>query len=179
MGRVIFRRVFDLHVLILDIQDTTRSAGNYKRFTVFAEMCMSALSGESTSLKVDIQETRKACYFILNYAVAFDNISYSLPLHCGEYNERYAQEVKQLREETGVSIMQCKRALEEAGGDMDAARKVLAEKSAAAAEKKADRELGAGVIASYVHGNGTAGASTSRSVDSSTGDRCVSPSYQL
>lgn len=66
--------------------------------------------------------------------------------------------IKSLREETGVSVMQCKKALEEAGGDMEAARKVLAEKSAAAAEKKADRELGAGTVAAYVHGNGATGA---------------------
>lgn len=66
--------------------------------------------------------------------------------------------IKALRESTGVSIMQCKKALEESNGDMDKAKAVLLEKSAAAAEKKADRELGAGTIGSYVHGNGMAGA---------------------
>ncbi len=55
--------------------------------------------------------------------------------------------IKQLRDETGVSIMQCKKALEEVGGDIEKARIVLKKKSGAAAEKKADRELGAGFLA--------------------------------
>jgi len=54
--------------------------------------------------------------------------------------------IKQLRDETGVSIMQCKKALEEVGGDIEKARIVLKKKSGAAAEKKADRELGAGFL---------------------------------
>lgn len=66
--------------------------------------------------------------------------------------------VKQLRNETGVSIMQCKKALEEAGGDMEQARIVLARKSGEVAAKKAERELGAGAVASYVHGSGDIGA---------------------
>ena len=59
--------------------------------------------------------------------------------------------IKQLRETTGVSVMQCKKALEEARGDLVAAEAILKERSGAAAFKKADRELGAGIIASYVH----------------------------
>ncbi len=55
--------------------------------------------------------------------------------------------IKQLRDETSVSVMQCKKALEEAGGDIEKARIILKKKSGAAAEKKADRELGAGFIA--------------------------------
>lgn len=55
--------------------------------------------------------------------------------------------IKQLRDETSVSIMQCKKALEEAGGDMEKARVILKKKSGAAASKKADRELGAGYLA--------------------------------
>ena len=54
--------------------------------------------------------------------------------------------IKQLRDETGVSVMQCKKALEEVGGDIEKARIVLKKKSGAAAEKKADRELGAGFL---------------------------------
>lgn len=54
--------------------------------------------------------------------------------------------IKQLRDETGVSIMQCKKALEEVDGDIEKARIVLKKKSGAAAEKKADRELGSGVL---------------------------------
>lgn len=56
------------------------------------------------------------------------------------------EQLKQLREETGVSVMQCKKALEEAGGDMEKARIILKKKSGDAAAKKADRELGAGAI---------------------------------
>lgn len=63
--------------------------------------------------------------------------------------------VKQLRDETGVSIMQCKKALEEAGGDVEKAKEVLRAVSAAAAEKKADRTLGAGVVQAYTHSNNT------------------------
>ena len=59
--------------------------------------------------------------------------------------------IKQLRNETGISVMQCKKALEEAGGDMEQARILLRKESANIAEKKSDRELGAGVVASYVH----------------------------
>ncbi|MBA3789519.1 elongation factor Ts [Patescibacteria group bacterium] len=65
--------------------------------------------------------------------------------------------VKVLRDKTGVSIMQCKKALEEAEGDMDKAEVILRKRSGAAADKKADRELGAGTIGSYVH-NGEIGA---------------------
>ena len=64
-----------------------------------------------------------------------------------------ADMIKALREETGVSVMQCKKALEEAGGDMDKARVALREIAAAQAEKKADRELGAGIVTSYIHSN--------------------------
>lgn len=49
--------------------------------------------------------------------------------------------------------MQCKKALEEAGGDMAKALEVLRTMSAATAEKKSDRTLGAGVIESYIHAN--------------------------
>lgn len=66
--------------------------------------------------------------------------------------------VKQLRDETNVAIMQCKKALEDAGGDMDKARMALRKKSAEIATKKADRTLGSGVIASYIHGNASVGA---------------------
>jgi elongation factor Ts len=67
--------------------------------------------------------------------------------------ETSADMVKVLRDETGVSVMQCKKALEEAGGDMDKAREALKVIAAAQAEKKADRTLGGGVVASYIHSN--------------------------
>ncbi len=66
--------------------------------------------------------------------------------------------VKELREQTQVSVMKCKEALEEAEGDVDKAAEILAEKSDAAAKKKAGRDLGAGVVASYIHSNNTVGA---------------------
>jgi len=64
-------------------------------------------------------------------------------------------EIKALRDETGVSVMQCKKALEEAGGDMEKAKVILRKQSAIAASKKADRTLGAGVATAYVHAGGT------------------------
>lgn len=65
--------------------------------------------------------------------------------------------IKALRERTGVSVMQCKKALEEAGGDLDRAAGLLRERALASAHKKADRELAAGVIGNYVH-DGAVGA---------------------
>jgi elongation factor Ts len=60
-------------------------------------------------------------------------------------------QIKSLRDETGVSVMQCKVALEEAGGDMEKARVILRKKGSEVASKKSDRTLGAGTIAAYVH----------------------------
>lgn len=68
------------------------------------------------------------------------------------------ERVKELRDLTGISIMQCRKALEEAGGDMEKAIILLKKQSKAIASKKSDRNLGAGVIASYIHGGGTVGA---------------------
>ena len=65
--------------------------------------------------------------------------------------------VKALRDKTGVSVMQCRKALEEAGGDVEKAEVILRKKSGAAADKKSDRELAAGAIGSYVH-DGAIGA---------------------
>lgn len=67
-------------------------------------------------------------------------------------------DIKQLRDETGVSIMQCKKALEEAAGDLEKAKVSLRKISAQVAAKKADRELGSGAVQTYVHaGNKVAG----------------------
>ena len=63
--------------------------------------------------------------------------------------------IKSLRDETGVSIMQCKKALEEAQGDIEKAKVILRKASAAIASKKADRVLGAGTVAAYTHAGGT------------------------
>jgi elongation factor Ts len=68
------------------------------------------------------------------------------------------EQVKELRDATGVSIMQCKKALEEAEGDMEKASMLLRKQSAKAASKKGDRTLGAGVVASYIHAGGSVGS---------------------
>lgn len=60
--------------------------------------------------------------------------------------------LKELRDKTGLSVMQCKKALEEANGDVAQAEVILRKRSGAAAEKKGDRELAAGSVASYIHG---------------------------
>lgn len=60
-------------------------------------------------------------------------------------------QLKELREKTGISVMQCKKALEEAEGDMNKAMVLLKKKGAEVAEKKADREFGAGVVGTYTH----------------------------
>lgn len=62
-----------------------------------------------------------------------------------------SKEIKELRDQTGVSVMQCKKALEEAGGDLEKAAILLRKKSSEAAAKKSDRDLGAGAIGAYVH----------------------------
>ncbi len=67
-------------------------------------------------------------------------------------------DVKTLRDETSVSIMQCKKALEEAGGDIEKAKVLLRKISAQVADKKGDRDLGAGTVGVYSHqGGGIAG----------------------
>jgi len=60
-------------------------------------------------------------------------------------------QLKELRDQTGISVMQCKKALEEAGGDMAKAVIILKKKRSEAAEKKSDRELGAGAVGTYTH----------------------------
>ena len=66
--------------------------------------------------------------------------------------------LKLLREETGLSFAQIKKALDEVNGDIDQARSKLKEYSAAQAEKKADREVSCGVVASYVHSTALMGS---------------------
>jgi elongation factor Ts len=60
-------------------------------------------------------------------------------------------QIKELREKTGISVMQCKKALEEAAGDMEKAVIILKKKRSEAADKKSDREFGAGSVGTYVH----------------------------
>lgn len=65
--------------------------------------------------------------------------------------------VKELREKTGAGIMDCKRALADAGGDLEKAIDILRQKGLSAAAKKASRETKEGVIGSYIHGGGRIG----------------------
>ncbi|RPH28657.1 translation elongation factor Ts [bacterium] len=67
-----------------------------------------------------------------------------------------AELVKMLREKTGVGFMECKAALQEAGGDLETAITILRKKGLAASAKKASRETKEGLIGSYVH-NGKIG----------------------
>ncbi|MBU1289972.1 translation elongation factor Ts [Patescibacteria group bacterium] len=67
------------------------------------------------------------------------------------------EQIKQLREETNVSVMECKNALEEAGGDMKKALEILKEKGKAKALKKAGREAKQGLVEAYIHNNGKIG----------------------
>lgn len=67
-------------------------------------------------------------------------------------------QVKTLRDQTGISVMQCKKALEEAGGDMEKALVILRKKSGELSAKKSDRTFGAGTVQAYIHATGTVGA---------------------
>jgi elongation factor Ts len=68
-----------------------------------------------------------------------------------------AGQVKELRERTGAGMMECKKALEETGGNMEAAIDLLRARGAAKAAKRAERETREGTIGSYVHTNGRIG----------------------
>lgn len=65
--------------------------------------------------------------------------------------------VKELREKTGAGMMDCKKALGEANGDMEKAADILREKGIASAAKKAGRIAAEGVVESYIHGGGRIG----------------------
>ncbi|RMA97328.1 translation elongation factor Ts [Hydrogenothermus marinus] len=68
-----------------------------------------------------------------------------------------AKLVKTLRDMTGAGFMECKKALEETGGDLEKAVEVLRKKGAAKAAKKAGRETKEGLIHSYIHAGGRVG----------------------
>jgi elongation factor Ts len=68
-----------------------------------------------------------------------------------------AKDVQDLRQRTGAGMMDCKRALEETGGNMDRAVELLRAKGIAKAEKRVGREATEGLIGSYVHHNGKVG----------------------
>lgn len=68
-----------------------------------------------------------------------------------------AEMVRQLRERTGSGMMDCKKALTEANGDMEKAIEILRERGLAAAAKKAGRIAAEGIVDAYIHGNGRIG----------------------
>lgn len=68
-----------------------------------------------------------------------------------------ASMVKELRTRTGVGMMDCKKALTEANGDMEKAVDILREKGLSKAAKKAGRIAAEGIVGSYIHGNGRIG----------------------
>jgi len=69
-----------------------------------------------------------------------------------------AQEVAKLRTETGAGVMECKKALQDSGGDYEKAKSLIKERGLARAAKKSDREANQGVVESYIHGGGRIGA---------------------
>ena len=68
-----------------------------------------------------------------------------------------AKLVKELRDRTAAGFMECKKALTEAGGDVDKAEIVLRKQGIAIAQKKADREANEGLIEAYIHAGGKLG----------------------
>ncbi len=68
-----------------------------------------------------------------------------------------AQDVKTLREKTGLGMMDCKKALEESNGDMEGAVEWLRKKGLAASAKKADRIAAEGIVEAYIHPGGRVG----------------------
>lgn len=67
------------------------------------------------------------------------------------------EQIKALRDKTGISVMQCKKALEDADGDEEKALVFLREKGAEISEKKKTRTLGSGVIEAYIHAGSKVG----------------------
>lgn len=65
--------------------------------------------------------------------------------------------LKQLREESGAGVVNCRKALEEVGNDLQEARRLLREWGVASVARRSERETGAGYIDSYIHADGTVG----------------------
>jgi elongation factor Ts len=68
-----------------------------------------------------------------------------------------ADKVKELRERTGIGMMECKKALQESGGDPEKAIEILRKKGHARAQAKASREASQGLVGAYIHMNGRIG----------------------
>ncbi len=69
-----------------------------------------------------------------------------------------AAQVKELRELTNAGVMECKNALEEAGGDFPKATEILKERGLARAEKRSERETSQGLVECYMHAGGRIGS---------------------
>jgi elongation factor Ts len=67
------------------------------------------------------------------------------------------KDVSELRTRTGAGMMDCKRALEESGGDMDKASEILRKKGIAKAEKRTGKTASQGLVVSYIHHNAQVG----------------------
>lgn len=68
------------------------------------------------------------------------------------------KDVRRLRADTGAGVMDCKRALEAAGGDLERAKETLRQRGLASAAKRAEREAREGVVEAYIHAGGRVGA---------------------
>jgi elongation factor Ts len=73
-------------------------------------------------------------------------------------SEISVEQIRRLRETTGAGMMDCKRALEDAGGDIDRATEILRERGLASAQKRRGRSANQGLIESYIHFNNTVGS---------------------
>jgi elongation factor Ts len=73
-------------------------------------------------------------------------------------SETSVEQIRRLREATGAGMMDCKRALEDANGDMDRATEILRERGLASAEERRSRTADQGLIESYIHFNNTVGS---------------------
>jgi elongation factor Ts len=69
-----------------------------------------------------------------------------------------AETVKKLRDLTGAGMLDCKKALEETGGELDKAKKILRQRGIAIAEKKAAQQTRQGLVEAYIHADGRLGA---------------------
>ena len=67
------------------------------------------------------------------------------------------EQLKQLREQTGISMMECKKALEESGGDLKRAKEILREKGKEMIKGRESRGAEKGLVTSYIHSNGKIG----------------------
>jgi len=78
-------------------------------------------------------------------------------LHSLQFNMANIEQIKKLREETGISIGECNKALGLSKGDMERAKEILKEWGKNIAAKKSERSTGQGIIDSYIHANGKIG----------------------